>query len=230
MRILVFDTETTGLSRSKFVTMRDIDNWPYIVQFSYLIYNTETQKMEKMVDHIIKVPPQIEISKENAEIHGITKEMTQELGTNILPVLRQFTEELAKVDLVAGHNIEFDLNMIKAEYYRFIKNCAFENEQKQYLQDVTNHRKFGKYYCTMQESIALCNIKATRKNGAEYVKFPKLSELHSHLYSGCVPNNLHNSLNDVIVCLRCFYKMKFGKEICDENDFIKSRLEPLCNF
>lgn len=40
-----------------------------------------------------------------------------------------------------------------------------------------------------------------------YKKFPKLSELHEHLF-GYIPENLHNSLIDVLVCLRCFLKLR----------------------
>lgn len=38
-------------------------------------------------------------------------------------------------------------------------------------------------------------------------KFPRLSELHQVLF-GNVPENLHNSLIDVFVCLRCFLKIR----------------------
>jgi DNA polymerase III epsilon subunit-like protein len=43
----------------------------------------------------------------------------------------------------------------------------------------------------------------------KYKKFPKLSELHNHLF-GYVPENLHNALIDTIVCLRCFLKIRCG--------------------
>jgi glycosyltransferase involved in cell wall biosynthesis len=41
-----------------------------------------------------------------------------------------------------------------------------------------------------------------------YKKFPKLVELYQKIF-GVTPKNLHNSLNDVIVCLRCFIKLKY---------------------
>jgi DNA polymerase III epsilon subunit-like protein len=40
-----------------------------------------------------------------------------------------------------------------------------------------------------------------------YKKYPKLSELHSHLF-GDVPEHLHNALVDTLVCLRCFLKIR----------------------
>lgn len=43
----------------------------------------------------------------------------------------------------------------------------------------------------------------------KYKKFPKLSELHEHLF-GYVPEDLHNALVDTMVCLRCFLKIRCG--------------------
>ena len=69
----------------------------------------------------------------------------------------------------------------------------------------------------MEHGTALCNIKAfTKKDKIEYMKFPTLCELYTHLFYE-EPINLHNSFNDVIVCLRCFYKMYFREDICHNN-------------
>ena len=38
-RILIFDTETTGLPE-KYASIRDYEKWPYIIQLSYIIYDT----------------------------------------------------------------------------------------------------------------------------------------------------------------------------------------------
>jgi hypothetical protein len=70
----------------------------------------------------------------------------------------------------------------------------------------------------LQESIDLCAIKAVTKLGKEYNKFPKLIELHQKLFQ-TMPNNLHNSLTDILVTLRC-YMMMTGKvdlnEMCNK--------------
>ena len=38
MRVIVFDTETTGLPKTKVLTPGLLKLWPYVVQLSYLIY------------------------------------------------------------------------------------------------------------------------------------------------------------------------------------------------
>ena len=48
-------------------------------------------------------------------------------------------------------------------------------------------------------------------------KFPKLIELYKKLFNE-VPNNLHNSLNDVLVCFRCYFKMRYNLDILMEDE------------
>ena len=77
MKIAVFDTETTGLPKSKIINEFSLSLWPHIVQFSYIIYDTELQKIIKTVDLVIKIPENINISDEVSDIHGITNFISQ---------------------------------------------------------------------------------------------------------------------------------------------------------
>jgi DNA polymerase III epsilon subunit-like protein len=50
-------------------------------------------------------------------------------------------------------------------------------------------------------------------------KFPRLNELYCKLFeTSQLPNDLHNSIVDVLVCLRCFLKVRSAKEM-EETDF-----------
>jgi DNA polymerase-3 subunit alpha len=64
MKFLVYDTETTGLPQSKYVKMSLVDLWPHVVQFSYIIYDSEKNKLEKN-DQIIKIPENVIMSEDN---------------------------------------------------------------------------------------------------------------------------------------------------------------------
>ena len=77
MKIAVFDTETTGLPKTKTINEPSLHLWPYIVQFSYIIYDTELKKITKTVDLVIKIPENIDISDEVSDIHGITNFISQ---------------------------------------------------------------------------------------------------------------------------------------------------------
>jgi DNA polymerase III epsilon subunit-like protein len=72
MRVLVFDTETTGLPQSKIISPDTLHLWPYIVQFSYVIYDTEKNDIVMSMDDVIKVDDNVIISQESINLHGIT--------------------------------------------------------------------------------------------------------------------------------------------------------------
>jgi hypothetical protein len=97
-------------------------------------------------------------------------------------------------------------------------------------------------FCTMMNTIQLCGIefapkpvvlmteKATPITGPETSippetpipvsvstrkKFPRLNELYSTLFDSALPSDLHNSIVDVLVCLRCFLKVRSLPEMTD---------------
>jgi len=82
MRLLVFDTETTGLPQSKFIAPSTLDQWPHIVQFSYIIYDTSLNDIIQSKDYIIKLPDSILITEESSKIHGITNEKSAKTGVS----------------------------------------------------------------------------------------------------------------------------------------------------
>jgi DNA polymerase III epsilon subunit-like protein len=213
MRVLVFDTETTGLPRTKRMDGENLQLWPYIVQFSYIILDIDLNKIIKIKDVIIKIPSDISITEETSNIHGITNEISKEKGISIEIIMDEFFVDILDIDLIVAHNLSFDLNMVKCELLRLIKDNSNSTKYNFYFNEIIN---FKKMYCTMQESIDLCNIEAKYKNGNKYIKFPKLVELYEKLFE-TTPKKLHNSLNDVAVCTRCFIKLKYGVDII-END------------
>ena len=217
MKVMVFDTETTGLPKYMKHTpnQNNLDNWPHIVQMSYIIYDTDTDRVLNITDHIIRVPEGVQITEENAAIHGITQEISRQ-GIPLNVALDEFMVDFDKVDLIVAHNIEFDKKMLMAELYR-----------ANYILCVDKIHTSTKYVCTMQEGIDLCNIKAfTKIEKKEYIKWPTLAELCQHLFN-YEPKNLHNSLNDVAICLRCFLKMQFDRDVCEKNDTILQMINKL---
>jgi DNA polymerase III epsilon subunit-like protein len=213
MKILIFDTETTGLPPySKIICQETLDKWPHIVQFSYVIFDTEINNITLTKDSIVKLS-NIFISEDSTNIHGITNEISKEKGENLQLILNEFFYHIRTCDLLVGHNVSFDINMITVELLRIIYNSLYPKEHiDAYKFDLHFLTNFKNVYCTLQESIDLCAIKTLDKYGREFNKWPKLSELHQKLFSS-IPKNLHNSFNDILVTLRCFYKLKFKKDL-----------------
>jgi DNA polymerase-3 subunit epsilon len=217
MRVLVFDTETTGLPKSKLISPDTLHLWPYVVQLSFVIYDTNLNDIVEAKDYIINLKEGVLIPQESTNIHGITNEISSSKGLAIEEVLNVFFYYLRNVDLLIGHNVSFDINMLKIELLRIIYlnkhiSSVVQTETKHNLHFLTN---FTNICCTLQDSIDLCNIKATDKYGKQYAKWPKLSELHQKLFD-TTPNNLHNSFNDILATLRCFVKMKHDTDLNEE--------------
>ena len=230
MKIAIFDTETTGLPKSKIINELTLHLWPHIVQFSYIIYDTELQKIIKTVDLVIRIPENINISDEVSNIHGITNFISQTSQYKIEDALMHFSNDYLNygIDLIVGHNLSFDINMLKVELMReIINNQNNSNDKRMFLQLLESLDDMKpdsqELYCTMQKTIELCNLKAKTKYGKEYIKFPKLNELHMKLFNS-QPRNLHNSLNDVLICLRCYYMLEHKVDIIEIDSEIKSLL------
>jgi DNA polymerase III epsilon subunit-like protein len=203
-RVLVFDVETTGLiPRNK--EEAKPEDFPYITQLSYVVYDTNGWKIKKTGNVYINIPQQVVITKHITDLTGVTRELCDK-GTPIQRALREFNKEYMECDIIVAHNISFDREMIKLEMER----------NKEYLEPTVRQmfdREFEKQnnkfnYCTMYASKNLCKIERTNSKGETYYKSPKLVELYEHLCS-MVPGNLHNSLVDTFICLRCFVKMRF---------------------
>jgi DNA polymerase III epsilon subunit-like protein len=210
MQILVFDTETTGLPKTKLLTYETLCLWPYILQLSYVIYDVSANSIINVRDFIIKIPKEIEISEESTAIHGITKKICNNSEETIEDALVRFIYDFSHSDLIVGHNLSFDLNMLKIETMRqILKNNKNKDLYVTFLQEL---KTADNYYCTMHESMDLCNIQALDKKGNNYTKFPKLEELHEILFHA-KPKNLHNALVDVLVCLRCYYMLEYQKDL-----------------
>jgi DNA polymerase III epsilon subunit-like protein len=220
MKLLVFDTETTGLPIFKNVSFKDSTNWPHIIQLSYILYDLIQNKVICEHDHIIDVPPNITISEKSISLHGITRKISSTQGIPIQYALQMFNICLDKADIVIAHNFKFDRSMIMVESHRYDISVRFNSTTP----PVLNYRQF---YCTMEKSTKLCNIAVKNRYGKSYNKFPTLLELHKKLFDS-IPSNLHNSFIDVIICFRCYYKIKYDQDICIRNKRIGALYRKYC--
>ena len=203
-KVLVFDVETSGLL-PKNKEEAKIEEYPYILQISFVVFDTNGWKITKTANTYINVPQSVEITKKITELTGITREMCDK-GIQIQRALREFAKEYMECDIIVAHNINFDRQMIKVEIER---NKEFLEPNTRILFDRDFEKQNNKFnYCTMYGGKNLCKIEMTDSKGEKYFKCPKLVELYEHLFE-MVPGNLHNSLVDTFICLRCFVKMRF---------------------
>lgn len=205
---LIFDTETTGLpkcKRGETPTANNIHLWPHIVQLSFIIYDTTNLHLVQVSDMLINIPETVNIPAECTAIHGITREMVREKGVSIQTALSLFMKMYEESEFIVAHNFSFDMNMVRAEINRLPhEQMAITRSKKKQYDAFMTSLNIGKTfeYCTMKMGKKFCNIIRTNSRG-QYVKYPTLTELYEKRF-GSPPQNMHNSLNDVIATLRCF--------------------------
>jgi DNA polymerase-3 subunit alpha len=122
---LIFDTETTGLPKNFNAPLTDSDNWPRMVQIAWQLHDSDGNLLENK-DYIIK-PEGYDIPYNAVRIHGISTKMAQEEGHDLDEILEKFSQVLAKTKVGVGHNIEFDYNIVGAEFLRKNKTNSLEN-------------------------------------------------------------------------------------------------------
>lgn len=193
MKIVFYDTETSGLPIRKYEFGRLYITQPYIVQLAWLIYDTEKETIEKYIRYV-KVNKSIHISEKSTEIHGITREILEEKGQHLIDVLNDFRKSTQHSELFVAHNVAFDKPLIEKECERNDLECVFNKQVE--------------HYCTMKSNIERCAIEKMYKGKMSF-KYPTLLELHNHLF----PNNtnlkeeeLHNAYNDVLLTFRCYFE------------------------
>lgn len=220
MKILVFDTETSGLPSPRYD--------PTIVQFSYVKYDMDAAGIEKEVDRVIQQPTGFVIPQEAIDIHGVTNERCAAEGVNVLDVLHEFYADCADCDRIIGHNVGFDVDRVASVWNKMTHSRWPEAVRREYQQKLKwlSQAMVPKLYCTMKNTIDFCNIEKTNVRGKSYKKYPKLVELYEKLF-GEIPAGLHNSLVDVYVCLRCYLALARGGEPNLHDEHIMNKIKCL---
>ncbi len=179
MSILIIDTETTGLDFEE-------DD---ILQLAWIIYDKKGKSLKVRNKYIYT-----EARILNSHFHGITNEILEDKGINLYDAMYRLIEDIKKfnVQKIVGHNLNFDLTMIRKNSYRRYIDCSYMDTIEQ--------------FCTMKYS--------SKRYG--YGKWLKLSVLYERLFKD-KPSNLHNAINDVKACAKCYFKM-VGVDRDDSDD------------
>lgn len=179
---LFFDVETTGLPLNYHAPYSQIENWPRIVQLSWLTADPNGTILKES-DNIIK--GDFKIPRDASCIHGITDAVAQEKGVALRPVLIKFLEDIQGSDCIVCHNVGFDLAVLQSELLR-----------------AGMDPKIGKKtFCTMKNSTHYCQLP-----GNHGYKWPRLEELYRICFGGSI-KNAHNAMADVKATHKIFYHL-----------------------
>lgn len=140
MKIFVFDTETTG-----FINKKDprLEAQPKIVQFAGIFGEIRDDghfEEEKRCDILIN--PETPIPYAASQVHHI-----YDLDVQDAPVIADVMDEMLSyindADMIIGHNIEYDEDMVKVELRRLEAEYKYQPKQ---------------VYCTMKTTVDFCAI------------------------------------------------------------------------
>jgi len=211
----------------------NVKDWPYAVQFCYILYDTHTHTIVELVNEIVRLPddPSISMSLGSEKIHGISAEKSRgktkrvvDSKTGIVKMvhhpyidelLPMFMSAFLKADVVVAHNLRFDRNVLLAELTRMSMRSSLNADLKVYIDEVYSNKK---EYCTGDFGADVCEILAKNSSGKSYYKMPRLSELYNTLFN-YVPSadKMHDAFVDVVVCMRCFLRMRCASSYSDSS-------------
>jgi len=192
-RILVIDTETTGLPADMNAPYTDTDNWPHMLSIAWVMYTAEGEQIRRQSFYI---GPRPGVTNRAIHINGITDEKLAE-GSAADIVLIELAMEMNSADMIIAHNVEFDRNVIGAEFVR-----AGLSMPKR------------KWFCTKEDIGNLLNLppsEAQRKYRPEVeYKQPRLDELYQFLFGKPVPGREthHGAEQDAAACAACYWELK----------------------
>jgi DNA polymerase-3 subunit alpha len=183
---IIFDTETTGLPSNYNAPVTDTDNWPRLVQLAWECHD-EYGNLTEVKNFLIK-PSGFTIPFSAEKIHGISTERALRDGFELTDVLHAFNQALKKSKLAIGHNIDFDRNILGAEYIRT---------------GIRNELATIGHFCTKEEATDFCALPGGK--GKKF-KWPSLEELYFKLFQENF-EEAHNASADVAATARCFFEL-----------------------
>jgi DNA polymerase-3 subunit alpha len=155
------------------------------VQLAWQLHDAKGKLLSQQ-NFIIK-PNGFDIPYKAEQVHGISTKRALAEGHDFPKVLEIFTADLQKSSLLVGHNIEFDISILGAEFIRH--NVELEKILK--LEKID----------TGIVSTEFCQL--TGGIGGR-LKMPRLVELHEKLF-GKDFGDAHDAAYDVAATARCFF-------------------------
>ena len=190
---LIFDCSGIDKPKSWKAPFSDTFNWPRIIHLSWIILDKDLKPVDDY-DQII-IPEGFTFDEKIQKKCSVDQEDIDTKGAPLSDVLEAFEKSLQTVEYVIAHNMNFNENVIAAEYLRKgIRHSLFLKDR----------------ICLMQESTFFCKLKG---KGQGY-KWPTLTELHAIIFKKAFspPNNARA---DVIAATRCFKALMMGGQLDD---------------
>ena len=196
MKIMFYDTETTGLPIWK--EPSEHPNQPHLCQFTAVLIDDETMEELDHVDILIK-PDGWTIPDEVIAIHGITTERALDVGVPEARASDEFLRLTKAADTVCAYGIPFDMRIMRIAMLRAgISKDACD--------------LFGatlKTHCVMKQATPFAKVPPSDKmmaTGRKTFKTPSLTEGVKALLGEDL-EGAHDANVDVAATMRLYFHM-----------------------
>ena len=190
--LLFFDTETTGVVNPRLP--EDHHDQPRLVQLAAMLVDSRGATMGQMC--AIVRPQGFTIPERVTAIHGITQDRALQYGADIRSVLSMFGSFCRLASVAVGHNIAFDVTVMRGEFKRAgIKDPLVPLNR----------------YCTMRVAAPIVGA----RDGRGRIKNPTLAEMH-RFFHGEEIDGAHDAWIDTTICRRCFDELQRRVRARDE--------------
>lgn len=195
---LAFDTETTSLPRADLHLAHPAQ--PHLLQFAGILFSKSGVEVDRLTTLVIPGPGAT-LATPAYRAHGISLERATQEGADPKQVFAWFLRAVDECEMLVGHNIQFDLNVMRILSARLLG------------QDWHNSKPIC---CTMQLAAPVIGLPPTPRmllSGRNGPKPPTLTECMKHLFGESLIG-AHDAMNDVRACIRVFQTLKSATRIC----------------
>ncbi|MEE3326577.1 MAG: 3'-5' exonuclease [Myxococcota bacterium] len=190
-KILVFDTETTGMVAWK--TPDEAETQPHLVQLGMLLVDTLSWKALSRHSCLVQLPDGVVMDPGALQAHGIDEDHCRTFGIPARVACELFCATVRQADLVVAHNLRFDRIVMEAA-------CQRDGVEIDWVSEVPG-------YCTMESSTPI-----VRLPGKKGHKWPTLAEAYAH-FTGETLHGAHDALVDAEACLAIYQAIREGEPI-----------------
>jgi DNA polymerase-3 subunit epsilon len=209
MKILAFDTETTGMP--DWSQPSESPQQPHLVEIAALLYDGDAE-----VDsfHTLIKPNGWAWDDDNEafKVHGITAERCMDEGMPETSAVALFLALHARADMRVAHNESFDARILRIALKRYGNGASGWDMLTQDERDaIADAFKIAPKYCTCNAAKPIMKLPPTEKMAANprfrnSYKPPNLQEAHKH-FLGVEFEGAHGALADAEACARVYFAM-----------------------
>lgn len=215
IKILIFDTETTGLPLKNIPAKEDLGNYPTVLQFAGTFFEVDLDKLQDdnygVVREIFNINTYVKPYRKDVKtvthpkalaVHGITDEVAEE-GNLIETLAFLYQGMVIQADVIVAHNLDFDSNVMMSE----LLNLGL----------VLGTRRSLCTICTMQFSKPILRLPNDSQYAREEYKNPRLEELYEYLFGEKieVEHTPHDADGDVTATRKCFLELLKTEEVLE---------------